>query len=220
MHLLIGLALAAPLHPSAGPIRSLIAPGAPVLFEISLQNTTDQPLTIDTFDDPRCLMAHTLTFSVRPEAVARPMPPCNAVPLVLEAHESHRVVVDLRTHFGLVGSVHRFALGWLIDGFRNGTTLYDVQEREPLREVRLAMGEGVTLPLGTFRFDGHGHKHTYPGQRSPLLIRGTWTPKGGAEEPVSTSVLTDRQFVVGPYTFDVLEYSYDEWMALRVFLTP
>lgn len=74
------------------------------------------------------------------------------------------------------------------------------------------LAKGVTLT-----FTGHGHKHTMEGDPpSPLLIAAQLATAGTTTE-VSASVQTEDHapFQLGPHTFDLVEYAYDERMTLR-----
>lgn len=94
----------------------------------------------------------------------------------------------------------------------------DEAAAEP-REVRLQAGDVIELSAGVqMRFDGHSHKRTSPGQRSPLMVDVEYTSPGTKPEyrsphllPPEETTWTWREFV-----FESLDYAYDDWVRLKI----
>jgi hypothetical protein len=92
----------------------------------------------------------------------------------------------------------------------------------PLATVKVMRGATVTLPDGVqVRFAGHSHKDVGPGQRSPLIVRGSLTRAGAARgEEFSLNLQTEETRVFWleeRLAFELVDHAYDEWMRLRYY---
>lgn len=88
--------------------------------------------------------------------------------------------------------------------------------------TRIRIERGQTVQLGeteALEFTGHGHKRTFEGQDSPLIISMRWHASGA--EPVDHSVNLetsrgDRSWRFRDHEVTLREWEYDAWMELEV----
>lgn len=69
------------------------------------------------------------------------------------------------------------------------------------------------------RLSGHGHEHTRPGQRSPLMVTVDWLVSGHADERQNLSLGPDDDDMIWTWhdlRVTVDAHDYDDWMQLTV----
>jgi hypothetical protein len=88
-----------------------------------------------------------------------------------------------------------------------------------IAEYRIGRRETVTLPDGAqFTFLAHGHKDVGPNQQSPLIVHFSMrASEAGLPEDSQVSVMPEssRKFSIGPRSFELVEYIYNENMTIR-----
>lgn len=200
------------------PQRRVLAPDVAEVLIVEIQNRSDKPVRVEVPSSGPCAVSAWVGLSVEPDATPRPVTGCTASTEKLEPWERRRFEVDVAELFDGLKPDHRLVVK---HPKGNGSTIHEVFRREPVWKGKVERKGSIELPKGTFVFQGHGHKRTFVGQRSPLMVSGDWVADGNTES-VSRNVQTSlsRQFEVGPYTFDLVDHSYDEHMELVVFETP
>lgn len=204
----------------------IVSKGEPVWMQFGMMVEGEHPVEVETYDSGQCFLAEFIDLNLDPGGTAtKPLPRCAPVRIVLEPGALWKTSpVDLSVYFELT-SKHQVSVrfrdgkGFVWGGWsRDGAKAFLVQE--PVLEGKIDRAHPLTLPQGTLTFRGHGHKRMRSNsRRSPLMISMTWTPIGGREEVVSVSIDTQgsRQFEAGPYTLEMLDHRYNDWMELRVY---
>ena len=88
------------------------------------------------------------------------------------------------------------------------------------REVRVERKGKVEIgPQTELRFTSHGHKRTYPGQQSPLIVRVEYLVAGKLVDDETQYNLyppKEPDWRWREYRFELLEWEYGDWMRLRI----
>ena len=85
--------------------------------------------------------------------------------------------------------------------------------------VTVSLKEGESADIGgtTVRFDGHSHKRTSPGQRSPLITNLTFDPDGeNVGEYVSLFPPEEATWRWRNYDFRLVDWDYGQRIDLEV----
>lgn len=218
-------------------VRPIVGPGVPVL-RVRLTNSGTTPVRYARFANAACFAASYLKIAlVKPDGKPATPPLCQVddwpgTDAELAPGGVATIELPFDQLFGKLGpgiyslevdwdtswiesTRPDLAIGasqWSLDGDRFAIA-------RPLSTFRIQRGASVTLPRGgRLTFKGHGHKRTYPGQESPLMIHGT-LEVGKTTTEVSVSLMTSarRWFQVEGRVFELVGHAYDEWMELAYY---
>lgn len=211
---------------------------------VSVRNPTAQAVPFVRFADARCFVFHHLALQISSEGKPVALAPCAVkdwpgVAGNIAAGAEERVVLPFAE---LVASwpqgTYEIAVRYdptELERATNTTAMHaswsSLNARSftiarALKQFRIAARKSVTLPDGVIlEFGGHGHKRTFPGQTSPLIVGGTITLKGGKPDSFSANLFPPESRLLrlaDGRVFELVDYAYGEWMDLRYYgkITP
>jgi len=208
--------------------RTVIKPGDPVVIALRMENRTDEVLWFEQHTSGQCFLQKFAQIEASPALEAKPPAECSAPSAEVKPGESVGMEVDLRDAYIIPERSYSFNVKWR-DG---GPEVYGpltqrvgpIRFATPFHEARMSKGDDFYLPSKTTAvWNGHESKpSTKKGEPPALILNFTVRipGEGEAEKKVTLHLDKSRQFKLEGYTFEVVDYQFDQFMEIRIFENP